>query len=174
MLDAILRRLTEPALTAVARRFTLNATACAFASFAVGLAALPAIAMQAYFPGLALVLLSRPISGLAAAAARQSGSAVLVGVFDSVFFAGLPFAFVLADPSRALASVFLMFGLAASSASFFAFPQARGWIGNFELVIGVALACVFPDRFALVAYGLGILCFVAAGARIAAWIGRTP
>ncbi len=33
-------------------------------------------------------------------------------------------------------------------------------------------ACVFPDRFALLAYGLGVLCFVAAGARIAAWIAQ--
>jgi hypothetical protein len=135
---------------------------------------MPAIALRAYLPGLALVLLSRPISGLAAAAARQSGTAALSSVLDSIFFAGLPFAFALADPSRALASVFLMFALAAHSASFFAFPQTRGWIGNFELVIGIALACVFPDLFAIVAYVLGVLFFVAAGGRIAAWIGRSP
>lgn len=33
-------------------------------------------------------------------------------------------------------------------------------------------ACVFPDRFALLVYGLGVLCFVAARARIAAWIAQ--
>lgn len=171
MLDAFLRRLTGPALDAVARRFAVNAPALAFLGFAIGLAALPAIALKMYLPGLALLVLSRPVSALAAAAARQSeqGDRV-VTAFDAICFAGVLFAFALADPSRAMAAVFLMFGLAARLAS--ALMSARSLIGNSEILVAVAIACVFPDRFAIVAYVLGVLFFVAAGARIAASIAQ--
>jgi hypothetical protein len=173
MLDMLLGKVTEPALAAVARRFPLGAPALAFASFAVGLAALPAIALHYYFPGLALVLISRPFSGLAAATGRQQDETpAYVSVFDAVVFAGIPFAFALADPYRALASVFVMFGLAAQLSSAIVYRQAFGLIGNFEILIAVAIACVFPDRFAIIAYVLGVLCFVAAGVRVAAGIAQ--
>lgn len=171
MLDALLRRLTEPALEAVARRFSANALVFAFAGLALGLAALPAIAMRFYLPALAVVVVSRPVAGVAAAAGRQSGQGDgLVSVFDAICFAGVLFAFALADPSRALAAVFLMFGLTAQWAS--ALALGRAWLGNFEILVAIAIACIFPDRFAIIAYVLGVLCFVAAGARIAALVAQ--
>lgn len=175
MLDELLRRLTEPVLDALARRIALNAAALAFLGLATGLAALPAIALHYYLPGLALLVLSRPIAGLAAAAARRSerGDAV-VAVFDAICFAGVLFSFALADPSRAMAAVFLLFGLAARLAS--ELVSTRALIGNFEILIAVAIACFFPNLFPVVAYVLGVLFFVAAGARIAAHIAnwRSP
>ena len=173
MLDVLLGKVSEPALDAVARRVPLNAPTLAFASFAVGLAALPAIALHYYLLGFALVVISRPFSGVAAAVARQADeSATYQSVFAAVVFAGIPFAFALADPYRALASVFVMFGLAAQLSSAIVYRQAFGLIGNFEILIAVAIACVFPDRFAIIAYVLGVLCFVAAGVRVAAGIAQ--
>jgi len=175
MLDALLLKLTGPVLDAVARRLALNALGLAVLGFAIGLAALPVIVMKMYLPGLALFALSRPVSALAAASARQSGQdEIVVTAFDAICFAGVPFAFALADPSRALAAVFLMFGLAARLAS--ALLSTRSLIGNTEILIAVAIACAFPDRFGIVAYVLGVLFFVAAGGRIAARIAqrRTP
>ncbi len=173
MLDALLRRLTQPAFDAVTRRFALNPVALALAGFAAGLAALSAIVLHYYLPGLALVLASRMLAGLAAAAARRTDEpAAYASVFDAVVFAGVPFAFALGDPSRALAAVFVMFGLAAQMSSALALREMRSLIGNFEILAAFAIACVFPDRFAIVAYVVGVLCFAAAGLRIAAGIAQ--
>lgn len=171
MLDALLRRVTGPALDAVARRFSPDALVMALAGLLVGLAALPVLSLHYYLPGLALLLLSRPLAALSAAAARLYGETGLYGaVFDAVVLAGMPFAFVLADPSRGLAAAFLMFGLVAQTSSRIAFRETRGLIGNFEILIAITIACVVPDRFGIIAYILGVLCFAAAGARLATGI----
>jgi hypothetical protein len=179
MLDALLHKWTGPVADAAARRLAWNPLAAAFAAFALGLAALPVIGMHYYLPGLALLVLSRSLAGLAAATARGSEAAnrlALICVFDSVVIAGLPFAFALGDPARALACVFLVFALSVNIASAFAFAKgdgpARGGIWNTEIIIAIAFACVFPEHFAIVAYVLGVLCFVASGARVAAGIAE--
>ena len=180
MLDALLHKWTGPVANAAARRLAWNPLAAAFAAFALGLAALPVIGMHYYLPGLALLVLSRPLAGLAAAAARRcndSHALVVMSVFDAVVFAGMPFfGFALGDPARALACVFLTFALAVNIASAFAFATgdgpARGGIWNTEIIIAIAFACVFPEHFAIVAYVLGVLCFVASGARVAAGIAE--
>src|SRR6185437_11144672 len=40
-------------------------------------------------------------------------------------------------------------------------------VGKTEIFVALALACLFPGWFSVVAYGLGILCFVSAGLRLA-------
>ena len=177
MTDNFLRRLTDPVFNAIARRFALNALFLVVIAFAIGLAAIPAIALRYYIPGLALFALSRPVAGLAQAAARQSGEPADYALgFDGVVFAGVPFAFALADPSHALASVFLLFAIAALSAGALAIQHPRLLTRNTEIFIGVAVACALPDHYALIAYILGALCFVYAGSllafAIAAALGR--
>ena len=135
--------------------------------------------MHYYLFGLSLLLLSRLQAGFAAVTARGSEAAnrlALVCVFDAVVIAGLPFAFALGDPTRALACVFLTFALSVNIASAFAFATGdgpvRGGIWNTEIIIAIAFACVFPDRFSVIAYVLGVLCFVASGARVAVGIAE--
>ena len=81
--------------------------------------------------------------------------------------AGLAFAFALAEPDRALAAMFLMFGLVARTAADAIAPTDTGLIGKIELFVAFAVACLFPRWFSIVAYAFGILCFVAAGSRVA-------
>lgn len=128
------------------------------AAFLVGLAALPAIGFGRAWLGLALILMSRALA-FAASDDGARGTAL-----DLVFFASLPFAFALADPSRALAATFLLFGFVAASAM-----GERGThrIDAIVCTLAFAVACAFPGRFSLVAYGLGLACFAVAGVRIA-------
>jgi len=159
MLDALWDRLFDRMLEAVARPVAARAaaTALALAAFLLGLAALPLIVLNFALAGWGLFALSR----LLAAIAGRGGEGPLNAVFNAVNFAGLPMAFALADPSHALAAVFLMFALAAQSAA--VLKLERCLVGNTELLIAFALACAFPEYFAVVAYVTGVLCFIAAG-----------
>jgi hypothetical protein len=164
MLDAVLGRLFGPALEVVARRVGRGATALALVAFVAGLAAVPLIAWNLFWTGGAVFLASRLLAGIASRASAENAS---VGpVLAAVNFAALPFGFALGDPVRALPAVFLMFGLSAQSAA--TLRYGRGWIADTELLIAFAVMCVFPDRFSLIAYIIGVACFVSAGVRIAA------
>jgi hypothetical protein len=88
------------------------------------------------------------------AAAGLGSTALVLGLGQLA----LPFGFVLADPSRALAAMFLMFALTVLTV-------LRG--GHVSAVTrgaaaGLLLAAVFPDRFSLFAYVVGVMAFVAA------------
>ena len=88
--------------------------------------------------------------------------------------AGLAFAFALAEPDRALAAMFLMLGLVARTAVLAETPAGWPLVGKAELFLAFALACLFPAWFSILAYAVGILCFVAAGSRVAAIVAQTP
>jgi hypothetical protein len=127
------------------------------AGLAMGLAALPAIALGHPWLGLACILLSRFPALVGAVTARD-----LAARLSAIFYASLPFAFALADPSRALAAAFALFG-------FVAFVSVRRIDALEEIVCTLAFAasCVFANGFSLVAYALGVACFVVAGLRLA-------
>lgn len=75
----------------------------------------------------------------------------------------LPFGFALADPSRALAAMFLTFALAVLTVLGKAHVSAVTW-----LVAGaLLLACLLPDYFSLLAYLIGVTAFVAVGQGVA-------
>jgi phosphatidylglycerophosphate synthase len=161
----------------------------------IGLGAIPAIATHHYWLGLALIVLNRACDALDGAVARQSAAKPL-GQFldmtlDLIFFAGLPFAFALADPSRGLAAAFFVFGILASGASSLAFTvvaeeqgaavtprgyTALGYLARMmedsEFFIAFVLACIAPQLFSVIAYIVGVLCFMTAGARIAFAVAR--
>lgn len=70
-----------------------------------------------------------------------------------------PFGFALADPSRALAAMFLMLGFAVWAIM----GQARpGWLILLS-TLGYAVALLLPYYFSPLAYLIGITCFVVAG-----------
>jgi len=192
MLDAPLRKLFTPALARAAGAFARpGADALTTAGFVVGLAAIPAIATRHSWIGLALLLLNRLFDALDGAVARRTRTtnlgAFLDRAFDLIVFMGVPFAFALADPSRALAGAFFVFAIAASGATVLVFEvlAARqgspgdivaGHLGrlmeNTELTLALAIACIAPAWFGIIAYSAGILCFIAAGACIAAAFAR--
>lgn len=179
MLDALLRRWTRPLFDAAARRHAGRGAAFTLAALVLGLAALAFFASALYPAGLVLLLVSRPLAALAAASARlEDRTDLLAAAFalDAVVLAGVPFAFALADPSHALAATFLIFALSANTASSFAFADAegvaRGLIGPFEILIGFTLVALCPAWFGPIAYVLGVLCFVSAGARLAPHVAQ--
>jgi hypothetical protein len=114
----------------------------------VGLMALPLIGRGHLLLGLGFILASRVIAFFSERDAA----------LDAVFFASLPFAFALDDVSRALAANFVLFGFVV-----FVAIRRIELIAEFVATLGFALACIFPERFGLVAYTLGIASFVFAG-----------
>jgi phosphatidylglycerophosphate synthase len=176
MLDAVLRRTIDPPLDAVAKRlvaFNIGADAIALAAFVAGLAAVAGIAYGHYLAGLGLLALNRLLYGLDGAVARATGarsSAALGVTLDTIVLTGIPLGFALADPSRAIAAAFLICALAGASAARIATAPRDGtdFIENAAVFLAFVCACVLPDRFSIVAYVLGVLAFIAAGARVAA------
>ena len=153
-----------PALdTALARtaghaaRLRLSARALVWAGFGLSLLAIPAIARGRFWIGFALVILSRAASLTARPAMPE-----LAATLATIALASLPFAFALADPTRALASGFALFG-------FVAFVSVRRLDALSEMICAIlfAFACAMPGWFSLIAYALGIACFALTGATLA-------
>ena len=142
-------------------------TALIIAAFAGSLVALPLIAKEYYAAGFAVFLLGRSIHVLVATADEgvdRSGGASPV-VLDCIVYASMPFAFALADPARALAASFLLFGFVAVCSAFGkgAFAASTPLI----CVAAFAIICFAPAWFGVIAYGLGVACFAVTGIRLA-------
>ena len=144
---------------AAGRAATLGVSArlLVLGGFVVGLLAIPAIALGRFWIGFALVVVSR-----ASALVGRPNAPELATILAAIFLASLPFAFALADPSRALASCFALFG-------FVAFVSVRRVDALVEVICAIlfAVACTVPGWFSLIAYALGIACFAAVGATLA-------
>ena len=183
MLDALIRRYTSPLLTGPVGRVAalgIGADALTTTGFVVGIAALPAIGRRAYLVGLGLIALSRIFDAVGSALARRNSprrsGIYLEHVLELIWTASVPFAFALADPERALAAMFLMLGLVARAAAMSDdIKLGQGTLligaellGKSETFIAYALACIFPAWFGIIAYALGIACFVMTGVRVAA------
>ena len=195
MLDARLRRLFGPQLDRVggllARR-GVYADTITLGGFALGVAAMLAVAAEAYSTGLALLALNRLADGLDGAVARSSKLTDLGGfldiVLDFIVYAGLVFAFAVADPERnALAAAFLLFAFMGTGSSFLAFAtmaakrgissELRGrkslyYLGGLtegtETVLFLGLACLLPEKFTPLALVFGSLCWLTTLGRVMA------
>jgi len=74
-----------------------------------------------------------------------------------------PFAFAIADPLRALAAMFLMFGLAVWA---MAGRAHLGWL-ILLTTLGYVAATILPSYFSPLAYLIGVIAFVLAGVGVA-------
>jgi phosphatidylglycerophosphate synthase len=192
MFDAPLRKFIDPVLARAAApvaRLGISANTVTVAGFAAALAALAAIAAEHYWLGLFFIVANRLLDGLDGAVARQTQATDLGGyldiALDFVFYGGVPFAFALADPGRALAASFLIFSFIGTGSTFLTyavFAARRGIVGETrgkkslyyqggltegtETFLAFAIICIWPDFFGVVAYIFGTLCFVTAGMRI--------
>jgi phosphatidylglycerophosphate synthase len=187
MLDAGIRRLIDPPLDRAGRAVAargIGADTVSLAGFGVGLLAMFAVMHGVYLLGLALLLLNRLADGLDGAVARQSGSTDLGGfldiVLDFIVYAGMVFAFAVADPERnALAAALLLFAFMGTGSSFLAFAimaakrrlttEIRGrkslyYLGGLtegtETILFMVLACLMPDWFPLLACIFAAMCWL--------------
>jgi phosphatidylglycerophosphate synthase len=194
MLDARLRLLIDPLLDRMGRPLAargVRADHVTLAGFAIGLAAVPALAWQAWSLALVLILASRLLDGIDGAVARASAPTdfgdFLDIVCDFVFYAAVPLGFALARPENALPAIFLVVAFVGTGASFLAYAalaakhglstDLRGakaiyYLGGltegFETILCFALMCLFPDAFALLAWIFGAMCWITTASRVAA------
>lgn len=193
MLDGRLRPLIDPPLDRLGHLLAsrgVGANVVTVGGFAVGLLAILAVALEAYLLGLVLLLVNRLADGLDGAVARASRLTDLGGfldiVLDFILYAGMVFAFALADPAaNALAAAFLLFAFMGTGASFLAFAimaarrqvttAQRGrkslyYLGGLtegtETILFLTAACLLPDWFTLLALVFGLMCWLTTVGRV--------
>ena len=196
MLDRLALKLLRPALDTAARalaRAGTHADHVTVFGFAVGLGAAAAIAWQHFVLGLLLLFVSRLCDGIDGALARQTQAtdrgAFLDITLDFIFYASIPLAFAFADPAaNALAAAVLLAAFVGTASSFLAFAvlaAQRGlrsvaypnkgiyYLGGLteatETLTCLALMCLWPAHFAVLAFGFAALCLLTIATRL--WAG---
>ncbi|HVU19310.1 MAG TPA: hypothetical protein VHE09_01160 [Rhizomicrobium sp.] len=170
MLEHFLAGITQARTVMAARLTAFGVASVAQVSigFVVALTAVPLIATAHSWLALPALLFGLILSaiGRANASAQVAASSI---AFDVIVLAAVPFAFALADPTRALAAVFVLFAMVAAGAAALLANDERKLTPVDEAVCAsaFALACMFPTWFGLIAYVLGLLGFIAAGSRFA-------
>jgi phosphatidylglycerophosphate synthase len=195
MLDRLALRWLAPPIQAVARglvRAGVGADTISVVGFGIGIAGALAIALAQPLIGLALLLASRLCDGLDGAVARLTQptdrGAFLDIALDFLFYASIPLAFAVADPAaNALPAAVLLAAFIGTGSSFLAFAvlaERRGlhsteypakglyYLGGLteatETLACFALMCLFPQHFALWAYGFAVLCALTTATRLMA------
>jgi phosphatidylglycerophosphate synthase len=196
MLDRHVQRVLRSGLMAVGRvlvRAGVQADTLTWLGFAVGLAAALAIACQAWTVGLVLLLASRLLDGLDGTVARLTQPTDAGGfldiALDFLFYAAMPLAFAVANPpANALAAAVLLASFIGTGSSFLAFAalaEKRGlsdtalpgksfyFLGGLteatETIAVFVAMCIWPEHFAVLAYGFAALCAITTGMRV--WWG---
>ncbi|MEQ9813017.1 MAG: CDP-alcohol phosphatidyltransferase family protein [Azospirillaceae bacterium] len=192
MFDPILRRVIDPVLRPLGRQLAarhVSANAVTLLGFAIGVAAVPALAWQQYTLALVLILANRLCDGLDGAIARQRGLSDFGGfldiVLDFVFYALVPFGFLLGQPDTAPFAAFLIVSFFGTGSSFLAFAvlaakrgidtERRGrksfyYLGGLaegtETVIAFVAICLFPSWFVPIAIVFSAMCWITTLVRI--------
>ncbi len=185
MIDALIlptqRRVLHPLAQAIHRR-GVAADRITLAGFALGVLAVPALALGWYGVALALILLNRLADGLDGAVARMGAptdrGAFLDIALDFVFYAVVPLGFAMADPAtNALPAAVLIAAFVGTGSSFLAFAviaAKRGmraedypskgifYLGGltegFETIALFVAMCLFPVLFPVLAYVFAAAC----------------
>jgi len=200
MLDEPLRKLTDPIFARTADMLAwrnVRPSRLVVLGFVLSLAAFPAIVLGHYIVALVMIALGRSVDGLGAAVKRQIRATDLGDFLDVcleyIYCAAIPFAFALADPSRALAACFFIFAFTVSAATFLSYwrfatklgvdvkvggvkgvSHLAGLTDGAEAFIAFTIVCIRPEWFGIVAYVFGIVCFISAGFRFAAAFQEFP
>jgi phosphatidylglycerophosphate synthase len=193
MLDRAALALLKPGLERAARvlvRAGIGADSVTLCGFVLGVGAALAIAGGAPLAGLALMLASRLMDGLDGAVARLTRptdrGAFLDITLDFLFYASIPLAFALHDPpANALPAALLLAAFVGTGSSFLAFAvlaERRGlksedypqkgiyYLGGLteatETLACFVLMCLWPQHFALWAFGFAALCALTIAMRL--------
>ena len=193
MIDRQTTALIRPALEGLARqlvRLGIGADALTFAGLAVGWAAAGAIALQAFWLGAALILVSRLFDGLDGAVARATTPTDRGGFLDIsldfLFYPAIPLAFAIADPAaNALAAAVLLAAFVGTGTCFLAFATIAAkrsltsvdypgksfyFLGGLteatETLAFFIAMCLWPQHFAALALLFAAMCAVTIATRI--------
>ena len=193
MIDRQITALIRPALESLARqlvRLRIGADALTFAGLAVGWAAAGAIALQAFWLGAALILVSRLFDGLDGAVARATTPTDRGGFLDIsldfLFYPAIPLAFAIADPAaNALAAAVLLAAFVGTGTCFLAFATIAAkraltsvdypdksfyFLGGLteatETLAFFIAMCLWPQQFAALAFLFAAMCAVTIATRI--------
>nr|WP_154143928.1 CDP-alcohol phosphatidyltransferase family protein [Raoultella sp. RIT712] len=171
-------------------RIGVTADGVTLTGFAIGVLALPFLALGWYGAALVAIVLNRLLDGLDGALARRRGLTDAGGfldiALDFLFYALVPFGFILADPAlNAVAGGWLLFAFIGTGSSFLAFAAlaAKHQIDNpgyahksfyylggltegSETILLFVLCCLFPAHFAWLAWLFGTLCWLTTATRI--------
>lgn len=193
MLDRHIRPLIDPPLNRLGAgiaRMGLGADGVTLIGLAFGLAAGVAIWMQAFALAIVLIAASRLADGLDGAVARARGVTNFGGFLDItcdyVFYAAIPLAFILLDPSaHGAAGAFLLASFYINGGTFLGFAVLAekqkmtsrthgtkslfftgGLLEGTETIAFFVALCLFPQLFAPLAWGFGALCLATALGRV--------
>ncbi|WP_297201018.1 CDP-alcohol phosphatidyltransferase family protein [uncultured Pluralibacter sp.] len=196
MLDSRLHPRLKPWLNRIAAgidRPGISPDGLTLLGFTIGVLALPLLALGWYGSALVAIVLNRLLDGLDGALARRRGLTDAGGfldiALDFLFYALVPFGFILADPlNNALAGGWLLFAFIGTGSSFLAFAAlaAKHHIANpgyahksfyylggltegTETILLFVLSCLFPAWFAWLAWVFGALCWMTTFTRV--WSG---
>jgi phosphatidylglycerophosphate synthase len=159
--------------------------------FAIGLLAIPFLALQWWYLALTVILCNRILDGLDGALARYQGSSSSAGGFldiclDFLFYAAVPVGFALGDTAQnALPAAILLAVFIGTGSSFLAFaipaekyqlvkPQfeyksfyyLHGLTEGTETVLIFIAFCIWPEHFPWLAYGFAIAASITVFTRI--------
>lgn len=193
MLDSRLHPLVKPALNrlvAVIDRPGVSPDGLTLFGFALGVLTLPFLALQWYPAAAVTIVLNRLFDGLDGALARRRGLSDAGGfldiALDFLFYALVPFGFILADPVRnGLPGAWLLFAFIGTGSSFLAFAAlaAKHQIANpgyphksffylggltegTETILVFVLCALFPAAFLWLGWIFGVLCWFTTLTRI--------
>ncbi|TAD89447.1 MAG: CDP-alcohol phosphatidyltransferase family protein [Alphaproteobacteria bacterium] len=194
MLDRGVRRIIDPGLNAMGRWLAgCGVPALAVTALGLGLGLAAALAIALGFPvvGACLILASRLADGLDGPVARATQptpfGAFADIVADFIFYAAIPLAFAVEEPTRAVAASVLLAAFIASGVAFLGYallaaqlggapPPNKGFVYAAGLTEGTEtialflLLCLVPQWFEVLAFGFAAACWITAAARCwAAW-----
>ena len=196
MLDRHLHPRLKPLLNRLVMRLDkpgISPDGITLIGFAIGVLALPFLALGWYLAALVAIVLNRLLDGLDGALARRRGLTDAGGfldiALDFLFYALVPFGFALADPAlNALPAAWLLFAFIGTGSSFLAFATLAAkhdidnpgyahksfyYLGGLtegtETIRLFVLFCLFPAHFAWLAWVFGALCWLTTATRI--WSG---
>ncbi|MBB4286174.1 CDP-alcohol phosphatidyltransferase family protein [Roseospira goensis] len=193
MLDARLRPLIDGPLTRLGRTLAalgVTANRLTLAAFALGLLAVPALALGWFGVALVLIAANRLLDGLDGAVARATRPTDLGGyldiVCDFVFYAAVPVGFALADPAaNALPAAVLIASFVGTGSTFLAHAllaerhrlttraqgekslyYMSGLMEGTETIAFFIAFCLWPAGFPVLAWIMAGLCAVSALGRV--------
>lgn len=196
MLDRHLHPRIKPLLNQLAEKLDrpgITPDGITLVGFAIGVLALPLLALGWYLPALVAIVLNRVLDGLDGALARRRGLTDAGGfldiALDFLFYALVPFGFILADPlANGLAGGWLLFAFIGTGSSFLAFAALAAkhnidnpgyahksfyYLGGLtegtETIALFVLSCLFPQAFVWLAWVFGALCWLTTLTRV--WSG---
>jgi phosphatidylglycerophosphate synthase len=172
------------AIAAACIRMGLTANAVTVIGWLIGMTALPLIALGQFEAALAIILINRFLDGVDGTMARTLGptdrGAFLDIACDFLFYAAVPLGFAMYAPTaNALPAAVLLACFVGSGSTFLAYAAVsakRGdvspiypnkaiyYLGGLtegtETIIVFCVMCLWPQHFAMIAYGFAAACAV--------------